>query len=108
MGDPPMVPWVVDCNSGREEPSHMFGRLPRLTRTRAACGGHWAADMGRLLTVEETLDVVGLPVSSREKGALGGALGCADRAADWEHDPHGRAHDPLARVLTKLGPAWGC
>ena len=106
-GDPSMEPWVVDCNSGREEPSYMLGRLPCLTRTRAACGGHWVTGMGRFLTVEEMLNLMGLPVSFREKGRQAGLSDVQIAQMAGDAIPTNMLMILLARILTKLG-LQGC
>ena len=63
-GNPSTEPWAVDCNSGRE-PQCTLGHVPCITRNRAGNGGHWVTQIGRFLTVEEMLNLQGLPVSFR-------------------------------------------
>ena len=67
-----MEPRVVVCNSSSEELAYAVCRLPCLAWIGAACGGHWAIGLGRIRTVAEMLNLMGLPVSVREKGRRAG------------------------------------
>ena len=53
----------MDLDSGRGDPTCMLGRVPCLTRTRAASGGHWITEFGRFLAVDEISSLIGVPVS---------------------------------------------
>ena len=102
--DPSTQPWVVECLSGRDPPQCLLGIVPCITRTRAANGGHWVTQLGRFLTVEEMLNLQGLPVPCPGEGAPDGAHRCADRTDGRERDPHERAHAALGPDPHEAGP----
>ena len=62
---------MVECLSGRE-PQCTLGIVPCITQARVASGGRWVTQVGRFLTVEEILDLMGLPVSVVRTARLAG------------------------------------
>ena len=101
--DPPTQPWVVECLSGREPPQCLLGIVPCITRTRAANGGHWVTQLGRFLTVEEMLNLQGLPVPFREKARQMGLTDVQIAQMAGNAIPTNVLMLLLARILTKLG-----
>ena len=102
-GDPSTQPWVVECLSGREPPQCLLGIVPCITRRRAAAGGHWVTQLGRFLTVEEMLNLQGLPVPFREKARQRGLTDVQIAQMAGNAIPTNVLMLLLARVLTKLG-----
>ena len=101
--DPSTQPWVVECLSGREPPQCLLGIVPCITRTRAANGGHWVTQLGRFLTVEEMLNLQGLPVPFREKARQTGLTDVQIAQMAGNAIPTNVLMLLLARILTKLG-----
>ena len=66
----------MDIWSGRDYPSRMTDRVPCITRTRGGAGGYYITSVRRLLTVEEMLNLQGLPLSYR---AVARQEGVSDR-----------------------------
>ncbi len=60
-GDPDTLPYAVDVHSGRGVPHRMLNQVPCITRTRGGSGGYYITNMHRGLTVEEMLNLQGLP-----------------------------------------------
>ena len=60
--------FTLDAHSGRGTPTTMHDRIPCLTRTRAGCGGYFLThkDFCRFLSVEEMLNLQGLPATFRD------------------------------------------
>ena len=56
----------MDIWSGRNYPCRMTDRVPCITRTRGGTGACYITSVQRLLTVEEMLNLQGLPLSYRE------------------------------------------
>ena len=101
-GNPSTEPWAVDCNSGRE-PQCTLGHVPCITRNRARNGGHRVTQIGRFLTVEEMLNLQGLPVSFREKARQAGLTDPQIAHMAGNAIPTNVLMLLLARILTKLG-----
>ena len=101
--DPSTQPWVVECLSGRDPPQCLLGIVPCITRTRAANGGHWVTQLGRFLTVEEMLNLQGLPVPFREKARQRGLTDVQTAQMAGNAIPTNALMLLLARILTKLG-----
>ena len=101
--DPSTQPWVVECLSGRDPPQCLLGIVPCITRTRAANGGHWVTQLGRFLTVEEMLNLQGLPVPFREKARRRGLTDVQIAQMAGNAIPTNVLMLLLARILTKLG-----
>lgn len=68
--------YALDVFSGFGCHARMQGRVPCLTRSRAGRGGFYITSVKRLLTVEEMLQLMGLPTSYRQQGP---AAGLSDR-----------------------------
>ena len=96
-------PWAVDLDSGRGDPTCMLGRVPCLTRTRAASGGHWITEFGRFLTVEEILNLMGLPVSVAKTARAAGLTHVQTAQMAGNAIPSNILMTRLARILTMLG-----
>ncbi len=74
-GVPETMPYAMDIFSGRN--AHcMLDRVPCLTRSRAGSGGYYISCLRRCLTVEEMLNLQGLPVAYVERAR---PLGITDR-----------------------------
>ena len=65
-GKPKHMPFALDVFSGFT-PHYMLDKVPCLTRTRAGSGGYYISCLSRCLTVEEMLNLQGLPVSYLER-----------------------------------------
>ncbi len=65
-GNPRTTDYSLDIWSGRDYPTCMTDRVPCITRTRGAAGGYYITSVQRLLTVEEMLNLQGLPLSYRK------------------------------------------
>ena len=75
-GNPRTTDYSLDIWSGRDYPSRMTDRVPCITRTRGGAGGFYITSVQRLLTVEEMLNLQGLPLSYR---AVARREGVSDR-----------------------------
>ena len=64
-GNPRTTDYSLDIWSGRDYPGRMTDRVPCITRTRGGAGGFYITSVQRLLTVEEMLNLQGLPLSYR-------------------------------------------
>ena len=64
--NPRTTDYALDIWSGRDYPTCMTDRVPCITRTRGAAGGYYITSVQRLLTVEEMLNLQGLPLSYRK------------------------------------------
>ena len=102
-GNPSTEPWVVEISSGRSDPTVMLGHVPCLTRTRAAGGGHWITELGRFLTVEEILNLMGLPVSVARTARLAGLTDVQIAQMAGNAIPTNILMILLARILTMMG-----
>ena len=102
-GNPWTEPWVVAISSGRSDPTVMLGHVPCLTRTRAAGGGHWITELGRFLTVEEILNLMGLPVSVARTARLAGLTDVQIAQMAGNAIPTNILMILLARILTMMG-----
>ena len=102
-GNPSTEPWAVDLSGGRSDPTCMLGHVPCLTRTRAAGGGHWITELGRFLTVEEILNLMGLPVSVARMARLAGLTDVQIAQMAGNAIPTNILMILLARLLTIMG-----
>ena len=75
-GNPRTTDYSLDIWSGRDYPGRMTDRVPCITRTRGGAGGYYITSVRRLLTVEEMLNLQGLPLSYR---AVARREGVSDR-----------------------------
>ena len=76
QGDPRTMDISLDIWSGREHSHRMTNKVPCLTRSRCGNGGFFITSVHRLLTVEEMLNLQGLPISYRAKARR---VGISDR-----------------------------
>ena len=65
-GNPRTTDYSLDIWSGRDYPTRMTDRVPCITRKRGSQGGYYITSVQRLLTVEEMLNLQGLPLSYRK------------------------------------------
>ncbi len=101
-GVPETMPYALDIFSGRTA-HFMLDRVPCLTRSRTGCGGFYISCLRRCLTVEEMLNLQGLPVSYVERAH---ALGITDRQLAQmvgNAIPTNVLQVLLCRIITKLG-----
>ena len=75
-GNPHTTDYSLDIWSGRDYPGRMRDRVPCITRARGGAGGYYITSVQRLLTVEEMLNLQGLPLSYR---AVARREGVSDR-----------------------------
>ena len=81
-GNPHTTDYSLDIWSGRRDfghrdyPGRMRDRVPCITRARGGAGGYYITSVQRLLTVEEMLNLQGLPLSYR---AVARREGVSDR-----------------------------
>ena len=82
-GGKPEEPWVMDISSSVSRAGKaMLDRSPCLTQSRAAAAGHWLSWLGRFMTLEEMMRLMGFQPSKIPRNivsdrALGKALGNA-------------------------------
>ncbi len=101
-GNPKTMPFVLDIFAGRS-PHYMFDKVPCLTRNRAGSGGFYISCLSRCLTVEEMLNLQGLPISYLERAR---ACGVTDRQLALmvgNAIPTIVLQALLCRIITKLG-----
>ena len=101
--NPRTTDYALDIWSGRDYPTCMTDRVPCITRTRGAAGGYYITSVQRLLTVEEMLNLQGLPLSyrkvARREGVSDRQLGQMVGSAI----PTNILRAILPRMLTKIG-----
>ena len=102
-GNPRTTDYSLDIWSGRDYPTRMTDRVPCITRTRGAAGGYYITSVQRLLTVEEMLNLQGLPLSYRK---VARREGVSDRQLGMmvgNAIPTNILRAILPRMLTKIG-----
>ena len=101
-GKPKHMPFALDIFAGRN-PHYMLDKVPCLTRSRAGSGGFYISCLSRCLTVEEMLNLQGLPVSYLERAR---ACRVTDRQLALmvgNAIPTIMLQVLLCRIITKLG-----
>ena len=96
-----LTPYVLDVFGVKARA--VVGRVPCLTRSRAATGGFWITTAGGLFTTQEMLRLQGLPEHLADTAA---AAGVSDRQL-WQMIGNAMSVNVLVLILSKLLIAMG-
>ena len=103
QGNPRTTDYSLDIWAGRQYTSRMTNRVQCLTRTRCGDGGYYITSVNRLLTVEEMLNLQGLPISYRAAARRGGISDRQLGEMVGHAVPTNIRKAILARMLTMIG-----
>ena len=103
QGNPRTTDYSLDIWAGRQYPGRMANRVQCLTRTRCGDGGYYITSVNRLLTVEEMLNLQGLPISYRAAARRGGISDRQLGEMVGNAVPTNILKVILARMLTMIG-----
>ena len=101
-GIPKTMAFALDIFAGRS-PHYMLDKVPCLTRNRAGSGGFYISCLSRCLTVEEMLNLQGLPVSYLERARVCGVTDRQLAQMVGNAIPTIVLKVLLCRIITKLG-----